>query len=176
MNRSSVLSHPRLAGQVRRYHTWPVLHQQTVGEHSWQILRIYWQVFGPPPPEVTTYILWHDAGELVVGDPPFPVKAHSPILKAEYDRLEHMAVLTMGGPDLDAVVEALSYWRARIKAADLLEMAEFGAHELALGNTYGRPIVDDTLEAVRRIPLTIEDRMSVDRYVSSVGLGDAACV
>src|SRR6267154_1716536 len=88
MTRDQVLTSARHAGTVRRYHTWPFHHQQNIGEHSWQIARIYFQIWGPLPPEVSTYFIWHDAGELVLGDLPFPVKKNNPHLKRECDFIE----------------------------------------------------------------------------------------
>src|ERR1043166_2928788 len=97
MTRDKVLTNARLAGQVTRYHTWPVHRQQSVGEHTWQVLRIYQQIWGSVEPEVTNYILWHDAGELVTGDPPFPFKRENPQFKESYRLAEGRAVHNMGG-------------------------------------------------------------------------------
>lgn len=168
MKRADVLSTPYLAGRVARYHTWPTLHRQTVGEHTWNVLRIYWHLFGPLPPEVSTHIIWHDAGELRTGDPPFPVKAQNPDLKAVLDALEDEAVVAMGGPEHRSLPERE---RLRVKVCDLLEMTHFGLTEMQMGNTYARPIVDDTLAAVRALVprLPDEDRARVEGYVSRVG-------
>lgn len=164
MERSNILSSARLAGDVLRYHTWPTLQSQTVAAHTWNVLRIYWQIFGPPVPNVTTYIIWHDAGELVPGDVPFPAKANNSVLKSEHDRLEVEAVVSMGGPQ---EVHLSARERARIKVCDLTEMMEFGRHELALGNTYAQPIVDDTLRAIEVLLINLpkEDCTQVEAYV-----------
>lgn len=168
MNRQQVLATARLAGEVVRYHTWPTHRRQSVGEHTWQVLRIYWQIFGPPSPEVTTDILWHDAPELVTGDPPFPIKACNPALKAEYDRLEPRALADMGGR---RGVELTAYERRRIKCCDLLEMHEFGVQELRMGNEYARPIVSDTAAALDKLmeDLSADDLVRLRGYVSRVG-------
>lgn len=57
MKKSDVQRNIRLAGLVRRYHTWTVLHQQTVAEHSWQVMRLYERIFGTPPAPVFLHIL-----------------------------------------------------------------------------------------------------------------------
>lgn len=141
--RYDVVSSPRLAGQLLRYHTWPVLHRQSNGEHTWQVMRIYTQIWGSMLPEVSAHILWDDAGEMVTGDLPFPVKKNNLELRKIVKVLEAEALSGMGvsQPLLHPVAEA------RIKVADLLEMWEFGLHELALGNQFGRPIADDTYAA-----------------------------
>lgn len=145
--RSEVFANPYFAGQVERYHTWPVHRRQSVGEHTWQVMMIWYQIFGPMSQEESEHILWHDAGELVTGDPPFPIKANNPALKAEYDRLECTAVEGMDGPPN----EAREVTRLRAKVCDLLEMWEFGNVELKMGNKFAEPIVKDTSAAIGQL-------------------------
>jgi hypothetical protein len=148
MNRAKLLANPRLAGQVLRYHTWPVHRQQSVGEHTWQVLRIYFQIFGAPGPLVTSSILWHDAGELVTGDLPFPFKAHNATVKDAIESAEYAAIATMGGvPDAGLSDDQ----RRRVKTCDLIDMLEFGLHELGMGNRFAYPIVDDISESIRKL-------------------------
>ena len=135
----------RLAGQVARYSTWPTLTQQSTGEHSWQVLRVYIEIFGAPPPEVTEYIVHHDSAELVVGDPPFPMKAENPDLKEIYERLELRAIVEMRGAKLPVLTTEQA---VRVKLCDLLEMWEFGLHEERMGNRYAAPIISDTHAAI----------------------------
>ncbi len=170
MNRDEVHAQSRLAGQVRRYHTWMVLHQQSIGEHSWQCMRIWWQIWGPLPPEVTTYFIWHDAGELVAGDLPFPVKAKNPVLKDTMDELEDRAVKAMGGP---AGHPPDGYNKIRAKACDLIDMYEYGLHERRLGNQYAEPIITDTYTALRKLSLSSEDQFAVSAYLAKVERLDA---
>lgn len=134
-----MLADPRFAGEVKRYHTWPCLQVQTVASHTWHVMRIYWQLFGPMPPVVSTHLLWHDAGELRAGDLPFPVKANNPKLKAEIERLE---LDTLAG--MQVKLPPLSEReKVRCKLCDLLEMYDFGLVERALGNSMSAPIIDD---------------------------------
>jgi 5'-deoxynucleotidase YfbR-like HD superfamily hydrolase len=135
------------SGRVRRYHTWAVHHQQTVGEHCWQVSRVYTAIFGRPEADVAHYIAHHDSAELVVGDPPFPIKARNPILKAAYDSLETIALQELG-----VALPALSpRERARVKLCDLVEMHEFGLLEVEMGNRHAREVVDNTLAAIHKI-------------------------
>ena len=160
--RSDVLTNPYFAGQVRRYHTWPVLQQQTVGEHTWQVLRIYDTVWGPIPPHVTRFILWHDAGELVTGDVPFPMKQRNPALREAMAAADELALQGMRAPKCSwlTTVEQL-----RAKAADLCEMWQFGLVERALGNTLAQPIIDDISEALQQLLAErIEDWAAMRNY------------
>ena len=166
MTRDEVLKTARFAGSIRRYHTWPVLQQQTNGEHTWNCMRIYFQIWGPIPPEVSTYFIWHDAGELVLGDLPFPVKQNHSHLKRECDYIESQAVTDMGGDKITLIQSG-----KRAKLCDLLDMHEFGKVEVNLGNQYGVPIVADTQAAIVRLldEMPLEDRRLVDDYRSRVG-------
>lgn len=151
--RQSILTSSRLALLVKRYHTWPVLREQSVGEHTCQIFRIWWLTWGPPRPEVTTAILWHDAGEIGGGDVPFPAKRNDPLLKSAHDAVEDKAVLAMTGSELvfDQCAELTDSERIRIKICDLLEMHEYGKQEMMMGNRMAEPIVLDTFEAIREL-------------------------
>lgn len=139
----SVIQSARMAGQVRRYHTWQTLITQTVAEHSWQVARIYYDLFGEVPGNVASYIQWHDAGEIATGDIPFPVKSDHPMLKDTIDRLEENALREMHAPH----VEISSEEKLRVKLCDLLEMWEFGTQEVLMGNRFAEPIVARTIIA-----------------------------
>jgi hypothetical protein len=134
-----IYTNARFAGQVERYHTWPVLRRESNGEHTWQVMRIWWQIFGPLNPDESTYVIWHDAGELYTGDLPGMIKRDEPSLKPPLDRLERQAITNMGGRyNPDGVDERT---RLRAKACDLIDVWEFGHSELAQGNRFARPIV-----------------------------------
>lgn len=132
-----------MAGQVRRYHTWPV-RQQTVGEHTWHVMRLYCRLFGSPRPEVWEYLLYHDAPEVEAGDIPFHAKRRNPRLKAASDESCDAEAVHLGinWPEL-TVLE-----RVRFKLCDLLEMHEFGCEELYSGNKFALRIRADVRDAV----------------------------
>ena len=169
MNREQMLKTARLAGQVTRYHTWPVHRQQSVGEHTWQVMRIFYQIFGPPSQTVFTKLLWDDAGELTTGDLPFPIKSLHPSLKAIMDSLEEHAVQEMGGNPRPGISDAD---RKRVKACDLIDMLEFGLDELMLGNKFAQPIVEDITAALRKLWDNVEhpDYQHVLAYVNKSGV------
>lgn len=149
MNRAAVLTNARFSGQVIRYHTWPVLRQQTVGEHTWHCMRIYFQIWGPMSPEVSSYLLWHDAGELVTGDLPFPIKSRNPKLAAEIEQLEQQALLTLAGEGARPYLGDGE--KLRVKAVDYVETLEMGWCECAQGNKFAQPIVDDISDALKAL-------------------------
>lgn len=145
VSRFDVYNNPRWAGEVMRYHTWPTRRQQSVGEHTWQVMIIWFRLFGPLSAEESSCVLWHDAGELVLGDLPFPTKRDNPQLKVICDVIEEQAVVGM--MTIQPIqVSAQTLWRAKV--CDLLEMYEFGLSELAQGNSLAVPIIDDIRESL----------------------------
>jgi len=135
------------AGRVKRYHAWPTLQIQTVGEHSWQLALIYQQIWGDLPSAVERYIRLHDVAELVTGDIPFPTKANNPDLKVAMDAVEAAALKTMGlhVPRMHPDVVR------RVKICDLLEMTVFGMVEREMGNMLAVPIIIRTRKAALKL-------------------------
>jgi hypothetical protein len=139
----------RLSGQLRRYHTWPVIGQQTVAEHCWQIMRIYLSITDKIDPHMIQYITFHDIGETTIGDLPYPVKSENHDLKKQLDYLEDKSrYLQMG------------YWGAfrqtflsdedkiLFKQIELIEMAEFGMDQMCMGNDYAFIVANRCLRKV----------------------------
>lgn len=144
ITRDMVLQSSRLAGDVRRYHTWSVLRPQTNADHTWNCLRIYLQTFKYISPHVTEYIVFHDCGELRTGDLPFPVKMNNPELKRIIDEEEQKCLAGMG---VTLPVLALAE-KLRVRYCDLMDMHEYGLLEMRLGNQFAKPIVEDTRKAL----------------------------
>ena len=70
---------------LRRYHTWPIIGQQTIAEHCWQLMRIYMCVVDKLDIHMIRHIQFHDIGEHFTGDIPYPVKHDNPKLKEPTD-------------------------------------------------------------------------------------------
>ena len=138
--RDKIYSSGALAGRLKRYHGWPTLRTQTVGEHSARVANIYVEIFGLPRAEVLYYALNHDAGELFAGDIPFGGKDKVPGLRAAINEAEAegLKLLSITLPELTAEETR------RVKIADLLEMWEFGHLEELMGNRLAAPITDAT--------------------------------
>jgi 5'-deoxynucleotidase YfbR-like HD superfamily hydrolase len=133
-----------MATRTLRYHTWPMLKEQTVGEHSCRVALIYLQLFGLPRAEVLEYILKHDLGELGAGDVPFYSKRRVPALKEASNAAE-----ALGLEDLGLKLPELSKeeW-FQFKVADLCEMYERGKIEYRMGNQYGDIVSRNIIEAL----------------------------
>jgi 5'-deoxynucleotidase YfbR-like HD superfamily hydrolase len=127
----------RLAGRLIRYSTWPHVRQQSVAEHTWQLLRICMTIARADLSiDAIVHVMWHDCGEHHVGDPPFPVKRDNPGLKREYDALESAALTRMlehwDMPEGDPT----EYEYRLVKLCEMIEMWEWGLEEWSLGNRY----------------------------------------
>jgi 5'-deoxynucleotidase YfbR-like HD superfamily hydrolase len=133
VSHNEVIRSIAMAGRVNRYHTWPVIRPQSVGEHTHRVMLIYLQLFGIPRAEVLVYILQHDLGEIFAGDTPFYAKRKVPALKEAVNvaEIEGLDKLGLCQPALTP-----EEWK-QFKIADLLEMYEYGQIELRMGNQYG---------------------------------------
>ncbi len=139
--------HHRLAASVMRYHTWPTIHQQDNAAHSFNVLRIYIDLFGSPDPEVTVYIVRHDLSEIGTGDIPFGAKKISPELKSVAKTAETLVnkIINLRIPEL-----RIEYVR-RIKICDLLEMVEFSILEQYMGNRLVTVVEREAMSAVKKL-------------------------
>ncbi len=130
----------RMALSVKRYHSWPTIQTQTVADHTCQVMRVYYEIFGRPLVDIYEYILFHDITEMWTGDIPFPLKSKYPALGAAVKDAERDACDRMGIPDVHLDDDQ----KKRVKICDLAEMWEFGRTELLLGNKLANPIVERT--------------------------------
>lgn len=162
----AIITSPRMGGEVIRYHTWPTLRRQTVMDHTGNVIRIYWHLFGEVPPEVTAYLIFHDLPEVRVGDPPHPVKLHNPQLKSIYDDLEDAALEEMigEGDAMNVLTNVTDTERLRMKLCDLLEMAEFAAIEVAMGNQMAVPIFGKVRAAIDHFAPSEDDLARINDY------------
>lgn len=129
-------------------------------------MRICYQLWGPLPPEVSTYILWHDAPEIVTGDLPFPIKRDTPELAEILSVIDDETRAATGWPS----PEVSPLWKKRIKICDLIEMHEYGWVELRQGNRFALPIVNDTREVVYKLAadLSPEDAEVIERFMVEI--------
>lgn len=168
--RESIRTDPRMAGAVRRYHTWPTIQTQTVAEASWNVARILMMIWDGATAPAIGHALMNDCGELLTGDLPFPVKRDNPELKKMISDLETQSFREQGILELAEPHNMAILWQKRVKICDMLEMWEFGLVELAMGNQYAHPIVDQTIEYVHRLcaewALSEDDTNRIRGYIS----------
>lgn len=158
-----------MAGCVARWHARPKLRPQSIGEHSWQALRILLAIWPQAPRELMVHAVVHDIGEIVAGDPPFPVKRDNPDLKSISDRIERGAHLAMVLPwGLPAPAELHPIWRAVFKLAESIEMWEDNMQESLLGNEFARVNIEADRER-------LDEMAEKVRILGEPEVADRAC-
>lgn len=165
------LDSARHAGNIIRYHSWPTLQQQTNAHHTWNVMRIYSELFGWPIAEVAAYIHYHDVGELDTGDISFVVKRNHPGIKKITKPIEAAAMkrLSRGYATEDMIS---NQEKIKVKICDLLEMLEFSLDEIFLGNHYyGWLVFENIFEALMEV---IPDFMYDDAKVIARTMKEAA--
>lgn len=161
---------PRAAGDMPRYQVERVLRAQSVGEHSWQVMRILLAIYPEAPRPMLIHCLVHDVGELGAGDASFQAKRRNPALKRELDKTEldvHLAMcLPWGLPPPQSLTEEEV---AIFKLAELIEMWEWSLCEQNMGNRYAAVVAGrcaDAMDALRlsgAVPQGIQD--AAKRYM-----------
>jgi HD domain len=139
---------PRVAGQVTRYHSWPRLREQSVAEHTWQVMRILMTVWPDAPCKIIKHAMFHDVGEMY-GDIQWPWKLRVPELgvgakKAEAEVHSFMTELW----DLPPPVTLSQYEHDVFKICENLEMWEWALFELNLGNKFAVVVAKRMMAAV----------------------------
>jgi len=120
-----------MAGDVKRWHTFPCHTNQTVAHHSYgvaQIVRLIADDYSRMVvPRLVYAALDHDIAEQQLGDIPYNMKSRLTGLK----EIEQEIEASMGAEHLSRLTdEELEI----LKIADLLEAAWFARGELELGN------------------------------------------
>jgi 5'-deoxynucleotidase YfbR-like HD superfamily hydrolase len=133
----------RNGGETRRYHTWPVLRQQTVAEHSFHVAMLYSMLSMDADPAngvgCTTRglmaALTHDLAEHKFGDMPAPAKrelgAIFPDFRAVYGAMEGGELARAGLEWESMLLPTELRW---LKLADAMEGCLYCIRERAMGN------------------------------------------
>jgi 5'-deoxynucleotidase YfbR-like HD superfamily hydrolase len=128
---------PRHAGRIKRYHTYPHLGEQEVGEHSWNDARILLAIWPDAPRHLIIHCIIHDIGEIGSGDVPMYAKRNSPDLKRNIDAIERNTYLNMALPwYLPPAQELTPFERAIFKLVESIEIFEWAWHQYNMGNKY----------------------------------------
>lgn len=149
MNNDLQIYDPRRAGLIERYHAQTHVTHQTVGEHTWQVLRILTTIWPSAPQHVLVYGVYHDIAEGVTGDVPYPVKLGDFKIKRLMDLAEEATVVELqkkwGIPSLPSLTD----WEKRIfKGCELIDFLEYAWYEKNLGNKYAQIIIDRVMPRV----------------------------
>jgi 5'-deoxynucleotidase YfbR-like HD superfamily hydrolase len=146
-----------MAGQVRRYHTWPVLRQQSLAEHQWQVWRLVRAIHPSASQDLQTAALTHDVGEVATGDMPSYAK-NSEALRAVLCTAETRAHQQMVLPwSLPAPRPLAGFEQWVLTLADVLERWEFALEEMYMGNRFALLIAGRAVDSLQQAMLARED-------------------
>lgn len=160
--------------EVVRYHTWPVLQRQSVGEHSIQTMRILLAVWPDAPRRMLVHCMTHDCGEMA-GDLPWPVKRDDPILKDRHNMAEDKILKMMTARWNLPKRKPLDHYEERVfKCCESIEMWEFALTEQNMGNRYAAIIAVRMLLAASALLADLEPptpdlpdlRPTIKKYVA----------
>jgi len=112
----------RRGAAVKRFHTIPTIHENTVGQHTFGCLALLHVLYDDISLELVKYVLMHDISEQVTGDIPSPAK------KRGYVTVNSLSYLSYLLPTID------ERDRRRMKLVDVLDGMLFCIEERLLGN------------------------------------------
>ena len=136
-------------------------HQVAVLAHALAVIEDRFFGGDADPGAVAVAALYHDAGEILTGDMPTPIKYDNPDIQSAYKAVEAVAerrLLSMLPPDLRADFEAAvtipdPHIRALVKAADKLSAYLKCVEELKAGNAEFKKAREQTYASLKENPL-----------------------
>ena len=140
----------RLAANVERFHTHPIIKRETVGHHSFNVANLLMiMTNGQASAKLLFAGLWHDMGEPKVGDIPSPVKVGLPpeVLK-HIDLVEERAIRAIH-PYAD--VELDPEERRLLSLADKIDGLLKCREELRMGNKDIIPVGERYVSYIMRL-------------------------
>ena len=136
-------------------------HQVAVLAHTLAVIENRFFGGTVDPGAVAVAALYHDAGEILTGDMPTPIKYDNPDIQSAYKDVEAVAerkLLSMLPPDLrpdfeEVVTISDPHVRALVKAADKLSAYLKCVEELKAGNAEFKKAKEQTYAALLENPL-----------------------
>lgn len=128
---------------------------------------IHWE----PSLQLIDHCLFHDLGEVVSGDPPYPAKKLNPAFGEAHREVEAMGRVRMCQPwGLPLPCTLSDEDQAIFKLAEYIEMLEWAYDEMTIsGNRYAQPVIDACESEARfilagdRVPGVVRERAA--RYL-----------
>lgn len=142
-------AHERIVGarrgsDVKRYHTFPIVGEQTNGHHAYNMAVMLLMLHPEPSFSLIRAVLLHDGVEDVVGDLPSPSMWGNAALKREYDAAQHAAFEARYGFELG--YELYEYDLCWLHCLDKLEALIFGYAQRGFGNFNAERIIHNVKE------------------------------
>lgn len=138
----------RSAARVGRNHTVPTIRNQSVGEHTFGVMAILFEVAGDDKDfdlDVVRAALNHDAMEVITGDVPAPAKWLYPEIEMALRSAESQISNSYQLSPYTLTPRQIQM----IKFADLLELAIYSIEELDMGNRHMMVMAFNALHAIK---------------------------
>jgi hypothetical protein len=117
-------------GGVKRYHTWPIIGEESVAKHSFEVALIVLELTEHrASANLLRAALFHDLAEYVTGDIPHPCKRDFPEIDRHSKNAEQQHDMDWG-----LVVELTDEEILILHWADSLQLMFFALHQRMLGN------------------------------------------
>lgn len=118
------------ATNVKRYHTFPIIGEQTVGHHSCRVaLLVLYLTDGRAGANLLKAALFHDLAEISTGDMPATVKWSNPQLSELLSQIEHRFEM-----EHEIAVSLSAHEKNLLKTADMTELVLFAEEQIRMGN------------------------------------------
>lgn len=158
MSKSLVISHHdqllalRAGGQVRRFHTVPVLNRvDTNAQHSHGVALLCMAFWADTSCRLLKAAVLHDLTEGITGDMPHTLKRDDAELNRLYEQTEERAQQALGTEEIMA--ELTDEEVVRLRVADLADAFLFAREEYMSGNhTIGYTVMRTQLLALDHFP------------------------
>lgn len=148
----------RNGGNVKRWHTHPLIGEQTDAAHSWGVASLYLLLCPEPTMTLLKAMMWHDMAEQEVGDTSSPALMRNPALGTAYVEAEKKYLEAKFGLVVGMLAREERAW---LDGCDKLECFLFCREQLFLGNRYCQDDYDHLLlwfnERRNELPAAIVD-------------------
>lgn len=146
----SVIKTFRSGSSVRRWHTRRVHREETVGEHTANVLALVFALsVTNPSAALIAATLQHDIAEQWTGDVPATAKWDSPELKTALDELEDRKLMEHCMSPLS--VQLTKKEKLVLKWADMLDLCYYCAGELDMGNSTMKEVFDRGIDFLKTL-------------------------
>lgn len=137
----------RDAGAVKRYHTVRTIGQQTVAEHTFNMLHIVLELEPEASLNLIKAVMNHDMAEVITGDIPATFKWRFPVANDALAVTEKVIEEEFG-----LTADITDYEKLVLKYADLLELTMYCCEQLDMGNRFTLQILENGVSALQRLP------------------------
>lgn len=134
------------ASNIKRYHTFPIIGEQTVGAHTHRVLILLDYLAEGIPAYLYRAVLYHDSAELATGDIPATTKWSEPALSHSLKKIEEQWERD------HCIVPSTSLNEHRLlKTADMLELVMFSRDQWMLGNRNALGLIQNGIMYLRSL-------------------------